>query len=93
MPAIINFLQQTGFYMFGQDGNGKCLIMIAISFILMYLAIVKGFEPLLLLPISFGMLCTNLPGADMFHEILFPAVTSIGTFSAARPSQPPSLRR
>ena len=64
MPAIINFLQQTGFYMFGQDGNGKCLIMIAISFILMYLAIVKGFEPLLLLPISFGMLCTNLPGAD-----------------------------
>ena len=71
MPAIINFLQQTGFYMFGQDGNGKCLIMIAISFILMYLAIVKGFEPLLLLPISFGMLCTNLPGADMFHEILF----------------------
>ena len=71
MPAIINFLQQTGFYMFGQDGNGKCLIMIAISFILMYLAIVKGFEPLLLLPIAFGMLCTNLPGADMFHEILF----------------------
>ena len=71
MPAIINFLQQTGFYMFGQDGNWKCLIMIAISFILMYLAIVKGFEPLLLLPISFGMLCTNLPGADMFHEILF----------------------
>ena len=70
MPAIINFLQQTGFYMFGQDGNWKCLIMIAISFILMYLAIVKGFEPLLLL-----------------------AVTSIGTFSAARPSRPPSLRR
>ena len=34
MTAIINFLQQTGFYMFGQDGNGKCLIMIAISFIL-----------------------------------------------------------
>ena len=71
MPAIINFLQQTGFYMFGQEGNWQCLIMIAISFILMYLAIVKGFEPLLLLPISFGMLCTNLPGADMFHEILF----------------------
>ena len=71
MPAIINFLQQTGFYMFGQEGNGKCLIMIAISFILLYLAIVKGFEPLLLLPIAFGMLCTNLPGADMFHEILF----------------------
>ena len=71
MPAIINFLQQTGFYMFGQEGNWKCLIMIGISFALLYLAIVKGFEPLLLLPIAFGMLCTNLPGADMFHEILF----------------------
>ena len=71
MTAIINFLQQTGFYMFGQDGNWKCLIMIAVSFVLLYLAIVKGFEPLLLLPIAFGMLCTNLPGADMFHEILF----------------------
>ena len=67
----MNFLQQTGFYMFGQDGNWKCLIMIGISFVLLYLAIVKGFEPLLLLPIAFGMLCTNLPGADMFHEILF----------------------
>ena len=71
MPAIINFLQQTGFYMFGQDGNGKCLIMIAISFILMYLAIVKGFEPLLLLPIAFGMLLTNLPGANLYHTELF----------------------
>ena len=71
MAAIINFMQQTGFYMFGQEGNWKCLIMIAISFVLLYLAIVKGFEPLLLLPIAFGMLCTNLPGADMFHEILF----------------------
>ena len=71
MQAIINFLTQTGFYMFSQDGNWKCLIMIAISFVLMYLAIVKGFEPLLLVPISFGMLCTNLPGAEMFHEIFF----------------------
>ena len=71
MSAIINFLQQTGFYMFGQEGNWMCLIMIGISFALLYLAIVKGFEPLLLLPIAFGMLCTNLPGADMFHEILF----------------------
>ena len=71
MAAIINFMQQTGFYMFGDGNNWKCLIMIAISFVLLYLAIVKGFEPLLLLPIAFGMLCTNLPGADMFHEILF----------------------
>ena len=71
MQAILNFAQQTGFYMFTQGGNWKMIVMIAISFVLLYLAIVKQFEPLLLLPIAFGMLCTNLPGADMFHEILF----------------------
>lgn len=71
MQAVLNFAQQTGFHMFTQGENWKMLIMLAISFILLYLAIVKQFEPLLLLPIAFGMLCTNLPGADMFHEILF----------------------
>lgn len=71
MEAIANFLQQTGFSQFTQDGNWKCLVMMAISCLLMYLAIVKKFEPLLLLPIAFGMLITNLPGAGMFNEILF----------------------
>lgn len=71
MTAITTFMMQTGFYLFSQDGNWKYIIMIAISFVLIYLAIVKRFEPLLLLPIAFGMLCTNLPGANMFHEILF----------------------
>lgn len=71
MTAITTFMTQTGFYLFSQDGNWKYIIMIAISFVLIYLAIVKRFEPLLLLPIAFGMLCTNLPGANMFHEILF----------------------
>ncbi|MBQ4087569.1 MAG: sodium ion-translocating decarboxylase subunit beta [Clostridia bacterium] len=51
--------------------NWKVLIMILISFVLMYLAIVKKFEPLLLLPIAFGMLLTNLPGAEMYHTELF----------------------
>ncbi|MBR5507930.1 MAG: sodium ion-translocating decarboxylase subunit beta [Clostridia bacterium] len=45
--------------------------MIIISCILFYLAIVKKFEPLLLLPIAFGMLLTNLAGAGIFHEELF----------------------
>ena len=70
MEAILNFIQQTGFYMIA-TGDWKVLLMILISFVLMYLAIVKKFEPLLLLPIVFGMLCTNLPGAEMYHEILF----------------------
>ncbi|MBR5451579.1 MAG: sodium ion-translocating decarboxylase subunit beta [Clostridia bacterium] len=47
------------------------LVMMLISFLLMYLAIVKKFEPLLLLPIAFGMLLTNLPAAGLFHEFLF----------------------
>ena len=71
MEYIMNFIDQTGFVCFFADGNWKCLIMIAISLVLMYLAIVKKFEPLLLLPIAFGMLLTNLPGAEMFHEQLF----------------------
>lgn len=71
MEYIMNFIDQTGFVRFFADGNWKCLIMIAISLVLMYLAIVKKFEPLLLLPIAFGMLLTNLPGSEMFHEQLF----------------------
>ena len=45
--------------------------MIAVSFLLMYLAIVRKFEPLLLLPIAFGMMLTNIPGANMFHPEMF----------------------
>ena len=70
MEAILNFIQDTGFYAIAM-GEWKVLIMILISFVLMYLAIVKKFEPLLLVPIAFGMLVTNLPGAEMYHEILF----------------------
>ncbi|MBE6654442.1 MAG: sodium ion-translocating decarboxylase subunit beta [Ruminococcaceae bacterium] len=45
----------------------KTLIMYLIVGVLVYLAIVKKFEPLLLLPIAFGMLLANLPGANLFH--------------------------
>ena len=69
MDAIVNFLQQTGFYIVQQ--NPLSLVMLAVSCVLLYLAIVKQFEPLLLLPIAFGMLLTNLPGAEMYHEVLF----------------------
>lgn len=71
MEAILNFVNSTGFYQFTQGDNWKCLIMIGIACILLYLGIVKKFEPLLLVPIAFGMLLTNLPGAEMYHEILF----------------------
>ena len=71
MDAILNFITSTGFYQFTQGDNWKSLVMIAIACILLYLGIVKKFEPLLLVPIAFGMLVTNLPGAEMYHEILF----------------------
>lgn len=70
--GITNFLDKTGIaLMFGQNGNVLNLVMIAIACVLFYLAIVKGFEPLLLLPIAFGMLLANLPGAGVFHPDFF----------------------
>ena len=68
---ILNFLQDTGFYKFVEGDNWKMIIMIVVACVLCYLAIAKKFEPLLLLPIAIGMLLTNLPGAEMFHEELF----------------------
>ena len=53
------------------EGDWRNIVMIAIACLLLYLAIVKQFEPLLLLPIAFGMLLSNIPGANMFHESLF----------------------
>lgn len=65
----MNFLEQTGFKLIQE--NYLNLIMILVSFVLLYLAIVRKFEPLLLLPIAFGMLLTNLPGAGMYHAEFF----------------------
>ena len=45
-------------------GDWQNYVMILVSFVLMYLAIVKKFEPLLLLPIAFGMFIINIPGAQ-----------------------------
>ena len=53
------------------DGGWKTLVMYAIVAVLFYLAIVKKFEPLLLLPIAFGMLLTNLPLGNIFHMEFF----------------------
>ena len=67
LDTMADLASQSGFAGFFADGGWKNIIMILISFLFMYLAIAKGFEPLLLLPISFGMLLTNLPFADMYH--------------------------
>lgn len=67
--SLMDFFKSMGYYMLGVQW--KCIIMLVVGCILLYLAIVKGFEPLLLLPIAMGMILTNLPGAEMYHSELF----------------------
>ncbi|MBP3315677.1 MAG: sodium ion-translocating decarboxylase subunit beta [Clostridia bacterium] len=72
LEAIQNFLNTTGIARWFSNGDWwQTGLMFIISFALVYLAIVKKFEPLLLLPIAIGMLLTNLPGANMFHLDFF----------------------
>ena len=75
---IVNFLKTTGIFRLFVPAEGdttgiwwQTAIMFVIAFVLIYLALVKKFEPLLLLPIAIGMLLTNLPGANMFHLNFF----------------------
>ena len=69
MGDILEFFEQMGFLNITlQQG-----IMLLLSFFLLFLAIKKQYEPLLLLPIAFGMLLTNLPGAGMYHSELWTA--------------------
>ena len=56
---------------FFAEGGWKYAVMLAVACVLLYLAIVKQFEPLLLLPIGFGMLMTNLPLDGIFHMDIF----------------------
>lgn len=69
--SLKTFAETSGIAMMIQSGCWTNLLMIAISLFLLYLAIHRKFEPLLLLPIAFGMLLTNIPGANMFNSVLF----------------------
>ena len=69
--GIADFLNEMGFISFFQGEGWKNLAMIAVGCYLLYLAIKKGFEPLLLLPIAFGMILANLPGAGMYSSELW----------------------
>ena len=72
MEAIKNFLGDTGIAkLFADSGWWQYLVMYVIVGVLFYLAIVKKFEPLLLMPIAFGMLLANLPGAELYHPDFF----------------------
>ena len=69
----------SGFSRFFQDGGWKSLIMIAVACVLLYLGIVKKFEPLLLVGIAFGCLLTNLPGAGLYTPELWDAFLDEGS--------------
>lgn len=72
LTSLLGFWEETGFYaFFTTPGSWKYLVMIALACVLLYLAIVKKFEPLLLMPIAFGMLLTNLPGAGLYNRAIF----------------------
>ncbi len=73
MSFFTNLYQTTGLPILFEDPVllVKTLIMYVIIGLLFYLAIVRKFEPLLLLPIAFGMLLANLPGANLYHMDLF----------------------
>ena len=69
--SIEEFVSSMGIVKLFQGDGWKNLVMIAIGCLLLYLAIVKKYEPLLLLPIAFGMILTNLPGAGLYNADLF----------------------
>ncbi len=88
LNAISNFLSKTGIaLLFSNDNWWQTAIMFLIAFVLVYLAIVKKFEPLLLLPIAIGMLLTNLPApveSKMFHlDFFIPAQEAVEALKAA----------
>ncbi len=69
LQTLADLANESGIAQFLRDP--LALVMVGVACFLIYLAIVKKFEPLLLLPIAFGMLLTNLLGSEVFHEALF----------------------
>ena len=70
--VILDILQSSGYAQFFQGDGYKNVIMLLFAFLFLYLGIKKGFEPLLMVPIAFGMLLANLPGANLavqYHNI------------------------
>ena len=73
--TVMGLINDSGIYDIIK-GNWKSAVMILISFVLLYLAIVKQFEPLLLMPIAFGMLLTNLPLAGIMDEPIYEIISN-----------------
>ena len=99
LDTLKSFLADTGiFKLLSEEGENitsvtdfsldpnwwQTVVMFLIAFVLIYLAIGKKFEPLLLLPIAIGMLLTNLPGGELFHlDMFIPEQSFIDTVKLA----------
>lgn len=91
LNGLVSLVQSTGMYGFLQQGGWGNFVMILVGFVLLYLAIKKGFEPLLLVPIGFGCILCNIPfayiagidpasGNPGFIQLLFEAGIDTGLF-------------
>ena len=74
--VIANIWNDSGFSLLFDDW--RQIVMILVACVLLYLGIVKKFEPLLLVGIAFGTLLTNLPGGGLYHPELWDAVIETG---------------
>lgn len=89
--AIRDIILNSGYaYFFTADGGLKNLVMIGVAFFFLWLGIKKGFEPLLMIPIAFGMLLANLPGANLavqYHDLegFFDLLKGRGEFEGCTP--------
>ena len=72
--ALIEYFKETGWAAF----EWRQIVMILVSFLLLYLAIKKGFEPLLLVPIAFGMLLANIPLGGVMTEPIYESLQVTG---------------
>lgn len=70
--VIVEIFSNSGYAFFFEGDGWKNLIMLLISFVFLWLGIKKGFEPLLMIPIAFGMLLANIPLANLavqYHDL------------------------
>ena len=88
--AISDIFSNSGYAYFLTGDGWKNLVMLLVAFVFLYLGIKKGFEPLLMIPIAFGMLLANLPGANLavqYHDLdgFFDLLRGRGEFGGCTP--------
>ena len=91
VEVLTKIMQGSGFAAL----DWRTVVMLLIACVLLYMGIVKGYEPLLMVPIAFGMLLANLPVTGLFNEPVYDAATAAPLVSCGcsiRASNTPSIR-